>query len=377
MTKITTLDEFEAAYKARLGEPMPPRRPWRTVTEEWLARYADGAGDYNPLYHDRAYAENGPYHDLIAPPGFIFSIDFGANASIWGHIPEADVSMRDLTILYIGATAEWFRPIWLGDRVRSIETPSDIRRVTTRQVGEALICTGTTDYWNSRGELVARLTNQMLRFPNPGAGVESSPPTPSNAPRVAPDPLVWNRTRRGSQPLYWDAVSAGDVIPELPKGTFTTTELYLFSHGALSTRRARHVDEGTIDMGAGGRADPEYARQARAQSASFDFGPQRICWLTQAVTDWMNDHGTLLRIETRLHRPNLVGDTNTVRGKVMRSYQDAGETYCVDIEVENVNQSGVVTASGLATVKLPVRSSIRMPDLLFAPTAEGDSGIYN
>ena len=150
MGKITTLDEFEAAYKARLGEPLPPRRPWRTVTEEWLARYADGAGDYNPLFKDRDYADSGPYHSLIAPPGFLFSIDFGANASIWGHIPEADVSMRDLTILYIGATAEWFRPIWLGDRVRSIETPTDIRRTTTQQVGEALICTGTTEYWNSR-----------------------------------------------------------------------------------------------------------------------------------------------------------------------------------------------------------------------------------
>jgi len=376
MGKIITLDEFEAAYKAGLGEPMPPRRPWRTVTEEWLARYADGAGDYNPLFKDRDYAERGPYHSLIAPPGFLFSIDFGANASIWGHIPEADVSMRDLTILYIGATAEWFRPIWLGDRVRSIETPTDIRRTTTQQVGEALICTGTTEYWNSRAELVARLTNQMLRFRNPATGVQSST-AQADGPRVAPDPLVWNRTRRGGEPRYWDTVSAGEAIPELPKGTYTTTELYLFSHGALSTRRSRQVDEGTIDMGAGGRADPEYARQARAQSASFDFGPQRICWLSQAVTDWMGDHATLVRMKARLRRPNLVGDTNTVRGAVARTYRDAEDACYAEVEVANVNQTGEVTASGLATVKLPARESVRTQSLLFAPTAEGASGIYN
>jgi len=374
--KISTLDEFEAAYKARLGEPMPPRRPWRTVTEEWLGRYADGAGDYNPLYRDHDYAQRGPYHDLVAPPGFIFSIDFGANASIWGHIPEADVSMRDLTILYIGATAEWFHPIWLGDRVRSIETPIDVRRTTTRQLGEALICTGMTEYWNSRGELTARLTNQMLRFANPGSGVESSAAEVS-APRVAPDPLVWQRTRRGGEPRYADTVSADDQIPELPKGTFTTTELYLFSHGALSTRRSRHVDEGTIDMGAGGRADPEYARQARAQSASFDFGPQRICWLTQAVTDWMGDHGKLVRIQARLHRPNLIGDTNTVRGKVLATRRDGDAAECADVEVENVNQSGVVTASGLATVHLPARGAVPADEILFAPTDEGAHGVYN
>ena len=93
-------------------------------------------------------------------------------------------------------------------------------------------------------------------------------------------------------------------------------------------------------MGAGGRADPEYARQARAQSASFDFGPQRICWLTQAVTDWMGDHGTLVRMEARLRRPNLVGDTNTVRGTVARTYRDEDEACYAEVEVENVNQTG-------------------------------------
>ncbi|MFB4303873.1 MaoC family dehydratase N-terminal domain-containing protein [Actinomadura sp. NTSP31] len=375
MPKITTLDEFEAAYKERLGEPMPPR-PWRTVTEEWLARYADGAGDYNPLYRDKGYADRGRHHDLVAPPGFVFSVDFGANASIWGHVPEADVSMRDLTVLYLGASLEWYRPIWLGDRLRSIQTPTGIRRTTTRQAGEALICTGTTEYWNSRGELVARLTNDMLRFANQGKGVESAQVASGSAPRVAPDPLVWERARRGGDPRYWENVSEGEAIPELPKGTYTTTELYLFAHGALSTRRARQVDEGTIDMGAGGRADPEYARAARAQAASFDFGPQRICWLLQAVTDWMGDHGTLVKAEARLRRPNLVGDTNAVRGTVRRTYREAPDDLRADVAVQNVNHAGEVTATAVATVRLPGQGTVA-DDLLYAPEADAEAGIYN
>lgn len=376
MPQIRTLDQFEAAYKERLGEPLPPRRPWREVTEEWLTRYADGAGDYNPLYSDRVYADDGPQHGLVAPPGFLFSIDFGANASIWGHIPEANVSMKDLTILYAGATIEMHKPIRLGDRVRSIEIPSGVRRTILRQVGEALICTGTTEYWNSRGELVATLTNEMLRFPNPGSGVESSSVDDADRPRVAPDPLVWARTRRGSEPRFWASVTEGDTIPDLPKGTFTTTELYLFAHGALSTRRARQVDEGTIDMGAGGRADPEYARKTRAQSASFDYGPQRMCWLTQAVTDWMGDHGTLVRMQGRLRRPNLVGDTNTVRGKIVRKY-GVDDDLLVDVEVENVNHAGVVTASGVATVKLPAPETVSDDLIVFTPTTATTPGIYN
>ncbi|MHA3021727.1 FAS1-like dehydratase domain-containing protein [Mycobacterium sp. BMJ-28] len=377
MTSITTLDEFEAAYSSRLGEPMPPRRPWRTVSAEWLSRYADGAGDYNPLFSDAEYAVEGPYHGLVAPPAFVFSIDFGANASIWGHIPEADVSMTDLTILYAGATIEWYRPVLLGDQVRSIETPTGIRRVTTRQLGEALICTGTTEYWNSRGDLVAKLENQMLRFKNLGAGVESSVTEDADRPRVAPDPLVWERDRLGAKLLDWSALHPGDVIPELPKGTYTTTELYLFSHGALGTKRARHVDDGTIDMGAGGRADPEYARKTRAQSTTFDYGPQRICWLAQAVTDWMGDHGTLTRLKAKLLRPNLIGDTNTVHGTVVRTYRDDADGLFADVELRNVNHDGVVTASGEATVTLPAADAVSGPSLLFAPTTEATPGIYN
>ena len=93
---------------------------------------------------------------------------------------------------------------------------------------------------------MARLTNQMLRYRSRSRYRRRVlPPSQAAGPQVAPDPLVWNRTRRGSEPRYWDTVSSGDAIPDLPKGTYTTTELYLFSHGALSTRRARYVDEGT------------------------------------------------------------------------------------------------------------------------------------
>ena len=91
----------------------------------------------------------------------------------------------------------------------------------------------------------------------------------------------------------------------------------------------------------------------------------------------MGDYGTLVRMEARLRRPNLVGDTNTVRGTVTRTYRDGDEVCYADVEVENVNQSGAVTASGLATVKLPARGSVPAHSLLFAPTAEGTSGIYN
>lgn len=373
MSRITTLDDFEKRYQEGLGVPLI-LRDWREVTPEWLDRHSIGSGDFNPLHKDHRYAEQGRYRSLVASPSFLFSIDFGANASIWGHIPEEDVSMSDLSILYLGADIEWHRPVWLGDRVRSVQTPVGVRRKQSRQLGETLVCSGRTDYYNHRSELVASLTNHMLRFPNPGQGVESSRPEPST--KVAPDPLVWDRTRRGADPLRWEDVREGDELPELPKGTYTITELYLFSHGTLTISRSRKVDEGTIDMGAGGRADPEYARRNRAQAATFDYGPQRITWLTQIVSDWMGDHGDLLSMSSQLLRPNLVGDTNTVRGSVVRTYSRGGEGL-VDVRVAVVNQDGLETAAATATVRLPRKDDELTPPPVFGPTTTAtDGGIY-
>lgn len=370
---IKTLDEFEEQYRKGLGRPLDPG-PFRQVTEDWLERFAVGAGDFNPLFQDSRYAANAGRHGLTASPMFLFSVDFGANGSIWGHIPESDVSMQDITLLYLGASIEWHRPIWVGDRVRGIETPTDVRRTTMRQIGEALICTGTTEYRNSRDELIAVLRNDMLRFPNPGKGVEATDQRTVHA-GVAPDPLVWARTRRGGEPRYWEQVTEGEELPELPKGSYTQSELYLFALAALRPHRNRQVAEGTLDMGAGGRADPEYARRSRAQAGIFDYGPQRLCWLGQIVTDWMGDHGVLLRLDGRLRRPNLVGDVNTVRASVTRVHNGPEGEGLIDVAAEVVNHEGTTTATATATVCLPREGSIEEPR--YREGRRRGGGIYN
>jgi len=375
MNRITTLDDFEKAYREGLGQPLPPR-PWREVTPEWLSRHADGSGDYNPLFRDSSYAAAGRYHQLVGSPSFVFSIAFGANASIWGHISERDVAMEDLSILYLGADIQWHAPVFVGDRVRAIETPVDVTRMRTRQLGEALVCSGRTEYYDHRAQLLATITNRMLRFPNPGRGVESSVSRDRpDRPRVAPDPLVWERTRRGAKPLFRDEARAGDELPALPKGTYTTSELYLFSYGSLNTNRSRYVAEGSIDMGAGGRADPDYARRSRSQATSFDYGPQRIAWLTQIVTDWMGDRGDLVSLSAQLRRPNLIGDTNTVVGRVV-GVRPASDQL-VDVRVAVVNQDGAETAIGTAVVRLPERHAIADPHAtLFSADKPTGAGLY-
>ena len=86
----------------------------------------------------------------------------------------------------------------------------------------------------------------------------------------------------------------------------------------------------------------------------FDFGPQRVCWLTQMCTDWMGDDGTLKKLVTQVRHPNIVGDTNTIYGNVARKYVQGNE-HLVDLDIRNVNQSGTASAFSRATVALPTR----------------------
>ena len=57
----------------------------------------------------------------------------------------------------------------------------------------------------------------------------------------------------------------------------------------------------------------------------FDFGPQRVCWLSQMVTDWMGDDGILRKLHASVRHPNIVGDTNTVYGEVTKKYTEGNE----------------------------------------------------
>jgi len=84
----------------------------------------------------------------------------------------------------------------------------------------------------------------------------------------------------------------------------------------------------------------------------FDWGPQRVCWLAQIVTDWMGDDGTLKKMNSKIRHPNTVGDTNILYGNIAKKYVKDGE-YLVDLEVRNENQSGLATALARVTVSLP------------------------
>lgn len=356
---ITTIDEFEVEYKKGIGAILP-HRPTKEASLDNIRRFGDGIGDYNPLWRDEKHAKESRFGMITAPPTFIYSVSLGVVAGETGNIDRARVSTEYLPVNYAGAEIEFIRPIWVGDKITAQEQVGETIRKNSSRVGAIAFNTGLVSYTNQRKELVVTIKTLMARYENTGHTMEydRKPKAEAQAQIEAPDPLVWERQRRGAEIRYWEDVTEGEELPTLKKGTYTVTELFLFTHGVLGTGRSPRAAleaEGSGDLGGGGRFDTEHAQKRRNMPGQFDYGPQRVCWLGQIVCDWMGDAGTLKKLNAQVRHPNVVGDTNTVYGEVMKKTIVDGE-HIVEVQIRNQNQAGLDTALGSAVVVLPSRS---------------------
>ncbi|MCZ6871132.1 MAG: MaoC family dehydratase N-terminal domain-containing protein [Gammaproteobacteria bacterium] len=356
--QITTLDEFEAEFKKGIGTTLRTRPP-REASLDNIRRFGDGVGDYNPLWRDEAYAAKSRFGMITAPPIFIYGASLGIAAAINGDIDPRRLSSANFPMNYAGGEIEFRRPIWLGDRISTVEEVGPVIRKESSRIGPFCICSGIISYYNQRKELVATKNTLMARYHNLGSDrqMEYDRETKTRAVSDSPDPLVWERQRRGADTPYWEDVAEGDEIPMLEKGVYTVTELFLFTHGVVGTGRSTRgalEAEDSKDLGGGGRFDAEHARKRRNMPGQFDWGPQRVCWLSQIVTDWMGDDGTLKKMVSQVRHPNVVGDVNTVYGNVAKKYIQ-GDEHLVELDVRNQNQSGLPTAMSRVTVALPSR----------------------
>ena len=126
--------------------------------------------------------------------------------------------------------------------------------------------------------------------------------------------------------------------------------------------------------------DPAFARKS-GNPTTFDYGRMRETWLIHLCTDWMGDDAWLWRLDCEFRKFNYVGDTQWLRGRVIRKFLAEGSRPAVELQLEAVNQRDEVTTPGHATILLPsrgagrgaaARSARRRP--LAAGRAGGDLG---
>jgi len=186
---------------------------------------------------------------------------------------------------------------------------------------------------------------------------------------------------RGAEPRYWEDVAEGDEVGPLVKGPLTVTDivcwhvgmgmgLYGVSALGLAARNRRriprffHRDELNVpDVMQRVHWDPAFARRS-GNPTTFDYGRMRETWLIHLCTDWMGDDAWLWTLECQFRRLNYVGDTQWLRGTVIRRHLAEGDRPAVDLELRAVNQRDEETTLGTATVLLPSREHgpVRLPD---------------
>jgi acyl dehydratase len=98
--------------------------------------------------------------------------------------------------------------------------------------------------------------------------------------------------------------------------------------------------------------DPDLARRVGVPGA-YDYGPERVSWLSHVVTDWMGDDGFLQYLDVQVRRHNVIGELVTCSGTVTAVHPD---TRTVEIKLEATNQDGHESARGTARVVLPAAS---------------------
>lgn len=380
------------SYKVQLGVWPPCPDCYETqniewVTTDWIRRYSDSIGDFkNPLWRSEDYARNSIWGGIIAPPMFLDAI-----ASTFVD-PYADIMSPEypaprppgLGAMPAGSSCKFFHVIRPGDKFRVIDTLMGVvekdRDKHLKKKGYRLFLEITRrTYINQQEEIVATADSPIIR---PGLR-PGGPATRKEA--FFSDREHFKYTKeyldriyrtydeekpRGAETLYWEDVVEGEKLQTIVAGPLDAGDNAVFM-GAIGFNGAfgykyfwnkvqpglnhYQIDPITGDYTHGARAhlDNEKLRGERP----YGWGGQAWGLLSRLVTNWMGDDGFLKSFETKMLRTWLFEDTSWVKGKVAKKYIE-GDEYLVDLELHIENQSGFIYMTGVATVRLPARSTV-------------------
>ena len=370
------LDDFIVAAKSVIGSELtvgqvPGAQFNEEASADTIRHYAFGVSDLNPLWSNAEYCRGARFGAIAAPPTFPYSVALPSVAMFQDDLirfsRDRNVSWA---VLYGGTAWEFLKPVLAGTRLRATAALTGARVRNSRTAGRIVVLTGEVRYRNQHDELVARASGDQIRYLPVRAGADWTASLQGrDRPRVhdaaalpSPEVLAERAIRRGSAPLYWEDVTAGDPLPDVHKGMFRMTDMIRWTGGTYGPPLTSAMDGPAGDSGLPGAGNPaaEHWEPGLAAASGlpglYDNGPLRGGWLSQVVTDWCGDWGDLTRLDYRLAMLNIVGDANIARGTVRAKRAGAGGSHgTVEIDVWIENDWGHRTAYGSATARLPRR----------------------
>lgn len=138
-----------------------------------------------------------------------------------------------------------------------------------------------------------------------------------------------------AEQVHWEDVQVGEELEGFSLA-LTMTRMVLQVSGSQDFYPIHH--------------DSEFARAAGHDDIFLCTGFIRGA-LSRVLTDWIGREGFVKRLAFQMRRPNFLGETIHVKGRVTGKGVDG----LVDLEVWIDNDRGGVTAPGTASVILPRR----------------------
>jgi acyl dehydratase len=382
-------DEMLAEMRALIGTEL---RTEQSVNNEYamrhaILRFAEGIGDDNPLWSDRAYAAGTPHGGVIAPPSFIFCC-----------LGSVQVGWRGLGGFHAETKLTFHGTIREGDRITArvffdgFDGP-DASSFAGRRIKDYL----RQEYRNQRDELVATFICSRVRFERTAAQGRAKsreveiphPWTDEEVERIEADVLA--ERPRGATPRYWEDVQVGDEIDVITKGPIGLTDEIAYvasgaapiprlaAHGVALRRYQRHPRWAYRDP-VTHALEPvysvhynDYAARLQGAQAAYDVGIQRTCWQIHSLTHWMGDIGFLKAATSQYRAHVYLSDVVRLGGRITAKEIDGDGDHVVHLTTWARNQRDKDVMPGTATIALPTRHTITNSDDDYEPEAHIDT----
>lgn len=361
--KIT--EQALAAARALIGKKLRPEQYLRDASVEVMINFANGTGDLNPLYRDSDYARLTRYGSLIAHPIFP-EVHHWPGRSHWG--------LPGVHGFAVGNDWEFFRNVRPGDRISVWNRVIAIEEKEGKFSGRMIMQYVESNFTNQRDELIARVLGWTARHERDASkekgkykDIETHQYSEQEAAEIESKVIAEADAIRGPETRYWEDTEEGDDIPEIVRGPLSLSDTMGFfaacgrgrTHGVLLREALNHPKHYIRNPEAGGGVEYTgigHHRESFAKEVGvpgmYDYLPQRVAWFGTLITNWMGDDAFLKRLRVDARRFNIQGDCQFINGKIDRKYNKDGYAL-VDIDIEAINQNGVTTTPGMATVILP------------------------
>jgi acyl dehydratase len=362
-------DDALARLREKLGQRVAISEPpyLTEVTRDAIRHWAWSTGDRNPLFTDEAYARASRYGTMVAPPTILYAFD-RLSIGYRGGLPG-------IHSMFGGSHWRWRRMPRLGDVIHAEVTFKDLIELPSRFAGRMFRQISHISFLTAEGEEIAEAESWGMRTERTKAAEKGKYKSlefkPYTAEMLADVTQRYAEEKpRGATPLFFEDIAVGDSVPEIIRGPYTATTavafeqawggLFIWAHGYWFDFLERHPAAG-INNPLGVPEPPEavhwdteLARSVGVPQA-YDYGPERIAWLSTMLLNWIGDAGDLKEFYCEMRRFNMIGDLSIGHATVTQKEESPDGRGLVRLDVWATDQRDQTTAKGWALVSLPRR----------------------